>query len=392
LNTAIPNLLQRYFVIDALRGFALVSIILLHNIERFEVYDFPTHLPNWLNQIDKIVWDTFFFIFGGKSYAIFALLFGFTFYIQITNQEKLGQDFRLRFLWRLSLLLGFGFINTLFYQGEILVLYALVGLLILPFAHLSNRMILLFAIFFLLQPILWVKVIYALYHPDMLPAEPAFMSYYIKVDEFLKGNSIFALMKSNITNGRIASLLWYWEYDRVEQSLGLFLLGYFVGRKKLFDFTTGSISFWKKTLLLSITLFIPLFFLKTYPEFYTTSKIIGASISAVVTMWANLAFMLVLVSGFILLYYLTSVHKALNLFSIYGKMSLTNYLLQSILGSLIYYGYGFEAYIYVGSTMCLGIGILMVIAQGWFCKYWLKNHKRGPLEELWHRLTWIGKV
>ncbi|MFN8415245.1 MAG: DUF418 domain-containing protein [Cytophagaceae bacterium] len=390
MNTTVPKLSQRMFVIDALRGFALVSIILLHNIERFEVYYFPTHLPQWLNQIDKIVWDTFFFIFGGKSYAIFALLFGLTFYIQITNQEKSGQDFRLRFLWRLLLLFGFGFINTLFYQGEILVLYALVGVLIIPFAHLSNRVIFLFALFFLFQPILWIKVIYALNHPDMTPAEPAFMPYYMKVDEFLKGDSMFALIKSNITTGRIASLLWYWEYDRVEQSLGLFLLGYLAGRNKLFAFTEVNIAFWKKTLLISALLFIPLFILKTYPEYYSTSKIVGANISAIIGMWSNLAFMLVLVASFLLLYYTTKIQKQLNLLSIWGKMSLTNYILQSILGSFVYYGFGLAAYKYVGSTMCLGIGILMVIAQGLFCKYWLQHHKRGPLEELWHRLTWIG--
>ena len=71
----------RLNVVDALRGFAIMAIMLLHNIEHFDFYFFPEYLPSWLKAIDKGIWDTMFFLFGGKAYAIFALLFGLTFYI-----------------------------------------------------------------------------------------------------------------------------------------------------------------------------------------------------------------------------------------------------------------------------------------------------------------------
>lgn len=87
----------RIEVVDALRGFAIMSIMLLHNIEHFDYYFFPEFFPDWLKALDKIIWDTLFFLFGGKSYAIFALLFGFSFYIQNNNQEQKGKDFRVRF-------------------------------------------------------------------------------------------------------------------------------------------------------------------------------------------------------------------------------------------------------------------------------------------------------
>ena len=72
----------RIEVVDALRGFAVMAIILLHNIEHFNLYNFPEATTDFMKALDKGVWDTLFFLFSGKAYAIFALLFGFSFFIQ----------------------------------------------------------------------------------------------------------------------------------------------------------------------------------------------------------------------------------------------------------------------------------------------------------------------
>ena len=119
---------QRLDVVDCLRGFAIVSIMLLHNIEHFDLYFTPANLPAWMVALDKVIWDSAFFLFGGKSYAIFAMLFGVTFFIQFNNRAQRGEDFRLRFAWRLVLLLMFGLVNSLFYEGDILSIYAVLGL------------------------------------------------------------------------------------------------------------------------------------------------------------------------------------------------------------------------------------------------------------------------
>ena len=95
---------NRIQVVDAIRGFAIVSIMLLHNLEHFVVYFLPPNLPAWMVSLDKIIWDTSFFLFAGKSYAMFALLFGLTFFIQSDNQSKKGKDFRATFAWRLVIL------------------------------------------------------------------------------------------------------------------------------------------------------------------------------------------------------------------------------------------------------------------------------------------------
>jgi uncharacterized protein len=132
----------RIEVVDALRGFAVMAIMLLHNIEHFNFYSFSEATSEFMKVLDKGIWDTLFFLFGGKAYAIFALLFGFSFYVQMNNQEKKGKDFRLRFMWRLVLLFGIGCINAAFFPGEILVLYSLVGFVLVPVCKLSNKMVL----------------------------------------------------------------------------------------------------------------------------------------------------------------------------------------------------------------------------------------------------------
>ena len=86
---------ERLGVVDALRGFALLAIVLLHNLEHYNLFlPLDYTLPAWLQTIDKYAWDTMFFLFAGKAYATFSLLFGFSFYIQFHNAEKRGTDFR----------------------------------------------------------------------------------------------------------------------------------------------------------------------------------------------------------------------------------------------------------------------------------------------------------
>ena len=157
--------------VDALRGFAVMGIVLLHNIEHFNFYSFPPPATGLLGWFDTHIWDTLFFLFSGKAYAIFALLFGFTFYLQSRSSEKRGEDFKNRYMWRLLLLLGFGFINASFFPGEILVLYAILGFVLVPVRHWSNKAVFILALFLMLQPLEWVKVICAVVNPEFAPKQ-----------------------------------------------------------------------------------------------------------------------------------------------------------------------------------------------------------------------------
>jgi len=378
----------RFHVVDALRGFAIISIMLLHNIEHFDFYYSPTNLPSWLPAIDKGIWDTLFFLFGGKSYAIFAVLFGLTFFIQSNNQEKQGKDFRGRFAWRLLLLLGFGFINSAFYEGDILTFYALLGFSLIPVAKLSNKAVLIIAVILMLQPYELYNFVVGMLHPEMKMANPASWVYFGKAGEYIPGNSILKTWVGNLTNGKTAVMLWSWEVGRVFQTSALFMLGMLAGRKKLFVTSDTNKRFWRRTLLFATLVFIPLFFIKEGLHNWISFEAVRRPLITVFTSWSNLAFMSMLVSGFVLGFEKLA-GGFLNIFIPIGKMSLSNYMIQSMLGSFIYYGFGLGLYKYTGASYCLIIGIGLATFQWFFSSWWLKNHKYGPLEGIWHKLTWI---
>lgn len=99
-------------------------------------------------------------------------------------------------------------------------------------------------------------------------------------------------------------------------------------------------------------------------------------------MWQKLAFTLVLVSSFVILYQKECFRKTVSALRFYGKMSLTNYITQSILGAVIYFPFGLYLAPYCGYTASLLIGFVLFLLQVWFCKWWLANHKQGPLESI----------
>lgn len=91
----------RVEVVDAIRGIAVAMILMLHSIEHFNLYNQVEPASPLLQFIDQMVWDGLWFMVGGKAYAIFALLFGFSFYIMDRNAARRSEDFRLRFCWRM---------------------------------------------------------------------------------------------------------------------------------------------------------------------------------------------------------------------------------------------------------------------------------------------------
>ncbi len=380
----------RLRVVDSLRGFAIVSIMLLHNLEHFDFYYTPVNLPGWMISLDTVIWDSLFFLFSGKSYAIFALLFGLTFFIQSDNQAKKGKDFRGRFAWRLVLLLMFGIINSAFYQGDILTIYAIIGFFLIPVLKMSNKAVFLIAVILMLQPFEWYNLLVAIQNPELKISDPLSWSYFGKMSSYITGDSLTATLIGNLTNGKTAVLLWNWENGRVFQTLSLFMFGMLAGRKSLFSPSKTNSQFWRKALILATALFIPLFVVKGGIQSWIHNEVITRPLLTMVTSWSNMAFMMVLVSGFVLLFQTRIFFRILSVFSPIGQMSLSNYVIQSIIGSFIYYGFGLALYQYTGSAHCLLIGITLAVLQGYFSTWWMKHHKHGPLEAIWHKATWIG--
>ena len=185
----------RIEVVDALRGFAVMAIILVHNLEHFIFPVYPTHSPSWLTILDQGIFNGIFSLFAGKAYAIFALLFGFTFYIQSNNQKRQGKDFGYRFLWRLVLLAGFATLNAAFFPaGDVLLLFVVVGFVLFLTRNWSDKAILVTAVIFLLQPVEWYHYIASLINPAHQLPDLKVNEMYAEVAEYTKAGDFWTFI------------------------------------------------------------------------------------------------------------------------------------------------------------------------------------------------------
>ena len=375
---------ERLGVVDALRGFALLAIVLLHNLEHYNLFLVPENVPAWLQTIDKYAWDILFFLFAGKAYATFSLLFGFSFYIQFHNAEKRGIDFRGRFAWRMCLLFLFAQLHALFYNGDILLLYAVVGFALIPVCKLKDKTVFWIALILLLQPYEWGRAIYAMINPDYVVSTGHFMPYAMRAQEATANGNFFEVLCSNISDGQLYSNIWQVENGRLFQTAALFMFGMLLGRRKYLIKSEESVRFWKKMLKGAVLAFIPLYCLKTFVPDLLTNPSVQIPYKIAVPSYANFAFMIILVSIFTLLWFKKEKgYGWQSLLIPYGRMSLTNYISQSIMGVIIYYGFGLAMYKYAGATASLLIALLIFTVQLIFSRWWLARHKQGPLEFLW---------
>ena len=366
---------NRITVVDALRGFAVMAIMLLHFIEHFIYSVYPESGSVAASAINQGVWDGLFFLFAGKSYTIFAILFGFTFIIQQRNQEASDKDFGGRFAWRLLILMLFATLNAAFFPGgDVLMLFAVMGFIMIPLRKVSQKTLFIISLLFLAQPIELLECFGFDFIPSLLND-----TYYPTLKQITTSGSFLEMIIANATTGQLASLFWAVDAGRLLQAPGLFILGMILARGNYF---TREDNFWVKVFLIG---FISSFVL------YVAKSAATDSLQIIFTMWYNIAFTSILISIFVLLYSSSQFKKITNGLHFYGRMSLTNYITQSILGSLIFFPYAFGLASVLGIGWSFVVGLVVLSIQLWFCKWWLKSHKQGPLESIWHRITWIKK-
>ena len=183
---------------------------------------------------------------------------------------------------------------------------------------------------------------------------------------------------ANLKHGFELNFLYNIYSGRLTQLLCLFILGMQLGRQRLFYNEERHLHGWHVALCVSSVLVVAFSIMD----------------SESVTLWlkpvCNLMILLMIVSTIVSAWYaFDGVRRALRPLCCFGRMSLTNYLLQSVVGSFIFCGYGLCFYNKVGITYAVMIGVAMVAVQYVFCRYWFSSHQRGPLEELWRKLTWL---
>ncbi|MEG0467138.1 MAG: DUF418 domain-containing protein [Mucinivorans sp.] len=385
----IPPNNPRIEIADVLRGVAILAIVLLHSIEHFNFYSFP-ETSGVLEFTDRVVWDGLFFTFAGKAYAIFSLLFGMSFFIQDRNHTQRGGDFRARFAWRLFLLFLIGNLDAAFFTAEVLVMYSLVGFALIPVCRLKTRTVLIIASICLIQPMELCRLIYALFNPDFVASAPLDAPYWATTFAAQQGSDFWVTLKTNLWQGQIASLAWAWENGRIFQTAALFMLGMVVGRT---NFISPSPTVSRRmvfVLLAGLVAFFPLYGLSNMVPRFIDNQAILKPLLLILNSLHKVAFMAFLVGSIVWLYYnTTKISNLLSHLRPYGRMSLTNYVTQSIIGATLFYGWGFALHQYLGITYSFFVGVAIFFVQLAFCRWWMKRHKHGPLEGLWKKATWV---
>ena len=366
----LPN--TRIDVADALRGIAVAGIILYHSVEHFDIFTQKTILHTL--PCDQTVADVLAWLFSGKMYGVFAMLFGLSFFIMNDNQQQKGKCFSGRFAWRMCLLFMFGVINVAFYDGDILMLYACYGLLLIPISYLPSKAVWCIIGLLAIQPV----ELYCLLTGTTID-HSRLWDIYGQVMAMHENGTFCENTLINLRYGFELNLRYNVFSGRLTQLLCLFILGMQLGRQRLFYNEGRNLQYWHSILFTSAPGIILLSF-ADFGELEPWLKPI-----------CNLIILLMIVSAVVSAWYaFEGVRRVLHHLCIFGRMSLTNYLLQSIIGCAIFCGYGLACYYKLGITYAVMVGAGMVVVQYCFARFWFSSHQRGPWEGLWRKLTWIG--
>lgn len=378
---------SRIIIVDALRGFALLGIILIHSIEHFDFF-YPPEV-NWLFPAiwDEFVFDTVFLLISGKAYSIFALMFGFSFFIQMERQKQIGIDFRGKFAWRLIILMCLGFVHSLFYEGDILHIYAILGMSLILFDKLKTKHLIILAGLLALQIPTLIQLLISYINPAYEFKETFGAGLWgIGSDIFAKG-SFFEVLEYNNWLARTAVWGWTFYNGRYLMLIALFIFGLVLGRLQFFPNLVENKKTLKKIALITFIFSVVIVQFKILILTFSLGETQSYFLNILLGAYTSFTHTFFIFSVFCLIYIKFSKAKVFNYLAVYGRMSLTNYISQSIIGVIIFYGWGFGLYRYLGSSWSLIYGMLFFILQVAFSKYWMKHHYYGPIEWLWRALT-----
>jgi uncharacterized protein len=374
-------------VIDALRGFAMMGICLLHFVEHFDMGGRPAFPAAWLMAFDSACNETVFFVFSGKAYSLFALLFGMSFFILMDNAAKRGEDFRLRFVWRLCLLCMIGYVHSLLFVGDFLTVIALLGFPVVFLWRLPNRILWPLAIGLLLIVPHLFEVLRLFLHPNMVPApfSPGRLYKYVS-PSFLYGD-FGDVLKANLWMGHKAKWCWTIENGRYLQMLGLFVLGVLLGRSRLFENPAKLARVAWCLLLVSLVLLVPLYYLKFKAPGLVTDRQAQKVMLNFFGMQTNLVQMLGGSALLVLLFRTRQGSRLIGLLIPYGRMSLSCYVTQALIGVPLFYSFGLGMYRHMGAFYSLAAGVLFFACHLCLAHLWLRHFHQGPLEWLWRCAT-----
>ncbi len=365
---------NRIELLDVLRGFAIAGVLLV-NILYFSGYiytPFEDMAKMSFPQLNKTLIAIIFPVLLGKFYPILGMLFGAGLFMQFKKKQNPG--FMKFFIKRMSLLLLIGALHELIWPGDVVMVYALFAFLMIPLRNFKPKQYLVFAVIMLILNFV------ALYLTDLfVPAKPILeRTAHMHLSDF-SPNELVTMIQNDGFNGFITLIKTHlgvvWTIERYG-SLSFRILLIFASGAYLF----GSGFLMEKAHKLKyFFIFLVIGLLGSYLMYYVSwyFKIID-----------NLFLALTYISLVAVLMKTKLGYKMLKGLAPLGRMALTNYIFQSVLGIIIFYGIGFGFFGKLPLYQIQVIGIVMLITQIQFSKFWLKKYNFGPLEWLWRRLSY----
>jgi uncharacterized protein len=385
------NLSNRIEILDSLRGFALFGIMLSHMACCFNSVDYSAMGSN---SIANTIVSVFNWIFiSGKFFAIFSFLFGLSFFIQMDRAAQKGINYQWRFLWRIMILLAVGYLHSLLYSGDILSIYAVLGIFLVFMYKVSDKILVILIILLLSGAPRFIT--YGINHSkstsattNKQPQDEGMKKTYLTY----KNGSFTDVVKFNAREALINKAEYQLGIEgRVYQTLALFFLGLLIGRRRYFEQIHEKISLTRKVFKWSIWSTIG--FLVLAIAFFAISKGDMNTLTLQVAMTFynlfNLSLALLITTAFILIYQKPQTQNFLRKLIPYGKMGLTNYLIQAIIAVPLFYGFGLGLTEKINLAVATGLGIVIYYSQMQFSKWWMNQYVYGPFEWLWRSLTWL---
>ncbi|MGC5702237.1 DUF418 domain-containing protein [Pseudomonas sp. NFXW11] len=370
--------------VDALRGFALLGILAV-NIWSFAdpYYASSSSNPHYASELDYLIRWLVSVLFEAKFYLLFSFLFGYSFTLQLASAERSGQPFVPRMLRRQLALLAIGLVHgALLFYGEILSLYALLGLVLLMLRGLSARWAASLALLLIISTallMLWFGA--ALLDAGVYSGGPDGEA--LLKDMALAGSALDTLVYNASHLLDTVSALWLLQGP---STLGMFLLGYVAGRRRLLVAPYRFAPRLPRLLAITLPLGLGGALLYGYWAAYAPGgglEVIGYGISQLTAPLLSVSYALLLLKAFD-----TPLGQRLcQRLAPLGRMSLSNYLLQSLLLSLLFTGYGLGLVNQLSPLWIPFLVIALYLLQMQLSARWLRTHQYGPCEWLLRAVT-----
>jgi uncharacterized protein len=393
LNAAPTGASERHIVLDALRGLALLGICLA-NFPEFSLYTFqPAAVVDAYTTagIDRVIKYAQYIFIDGKFYSLFSLLFGVGFAIIICNPAKTTS----LFLRRMTALAVIGFLHLMFvWSGDILLLYALLGMLLPLFRKVGDKKLLAVAAVLILLPVA-LDAFKSLTGGRYDPALPVVRAtqhfnarYGITDDNFpvwLRDADNYGDMLKFLVSGAFIRCREFIDGNRVFKVLGLFLIGLYIGRRRIYATLEANRRLLTKVAAVGFAVGLPVSCIYAWCAMHPDTGIVSrAAAYAFSVVPMSLAY-----AAAVAIYFMRRPQaRVFQLTAAPGRLALSNYIAQSVAGIIIYYGTGFA----LGASMGL-VYVELVAAAIWLLEValsllWLKYFRFGPLEWLWRMFTY----